>query len=148
MGNRLEPGLTGSFELVVTDACLASNIGSGLVSVFSTAMLIAGMEAAAVESVQKMLADGQTTVGVKVDISHDAATPPGMKVSCRSRLVEIDGRRLTFEVSAYDEVGRIGGGKHHRMIVDKKRFEARAVARAEQDKSAENQSSGVRAQEG
>ncbi|MDE5833574.1 MAG: thioesterase, partial [Desulfovibrio sp.] len=74
MTSGLKPGLTGETSFVVGENHLASAVGSGLVNVFSTAMMIAGMEEAAVKCVQPFLDKGMTTVGVHVDITHKAAT--------------------------------------------------------------------------
>lgn len=109
---------------------LASNVGSGLVEVFSTAMMIAWMEATAVAAVQEVLDHeglGMTTVGTKVDVVHQAATPCGMKVSFTAELVSMsaNGKGLTFKVSARDEVGLIGEGLHERVVVHKEKFESR-----------------------
>ena len=94
----LEPGIKGEKEMVVGDKHLASALGSGLVDVFATAMMIAGMEEVCVASVQPYLEPGTTTVGVGVDVSHCAATPAGMKVHFESELSEIsqNGKGLLF----------------------------------------------------
>ena len=130
MKTRLEPGLCSTSEITVSEAMLASNVGSGLVEVFSTAMMIAWMEATAVATVQEVLDNeglGMTTVGTKVDVVHQAATPCGMKVSFTAELVSMsaNGKGLTFKVSARDEVGLIGEGLHERVVVHKEKFESR-----------------------
>ena len=71
------------------------------------------------------------TVGTLLQITHDAPTPLGMKVWCESELTEIDGRRLVFSVSAYDETGKIGGGRHERFIVPNEKFQAKAERKKE-----------------
>ncbi len=130
MKKKLEPGLSGTLEITVSEAMLACNVGSGLVDVFSTAMMIAWMEATAVTTVQEILDHqglGMTTVGTKVNISHLAATPCGMKVSFTAELVGMssNGKGLAFKVSARDEVGLIGEGLHERVVVHKEKFESR-----------------------
>lgn len=122
----LESGIKGREETVVDAGLLASSIGSGLVKVYATAMMIALMERAAVMSVQPLLEEGQGTVGIRVDVSHCSATPLGMKVWAETELAEIDGRRLVFKVAAYDERGLIGEGTHERFIIDSGRFQAKA----------------------
>lgn len=121
----LEPGINGEKEMVVGDKHLASALGSGLVDVFATAMMIAGMEEVCVASVQPYLEPGTTTVGVGVDVSHCAATPAGMKVHFESELSEIsqNGKGLLFRVEARDEAGIIGQGTIRRVIVNKNKFE-------------------------
>ena len=78
MKKILEPGITGTSEITVSEDMLACRVGSGLVEVFSTAMMIAWMEATAVALVQDALPEGMTTVGTRVDVAHVAATPCGM----------------------------------------------------------------------
>ena len=122
----LEPGLKGRQETVVTEDLLARNIGSGLVKVYATAMMIALIEKAAVYSVEPYLEEGHGTVGTHVNVSHCSATPLGMKVWAETELIEIDRRKLVFKVAAYDERGLIGEGLHERFIIDNERFQAKA----------------------
>ena len=127
--NGLHTGIQGREETVVTPALLASQVGSGLVKVYATAMMIALIEKAAVYSVEPYLAPGQGTVGIHVDVSHCSATPVGMKVWAETELVEIDRRKLTFKVAAYDERGLIGEGTHERFIIDNRRFQEKAESK-------------------
>ena len=122
----IQIGIKGHEEAVVTEDMLASNVGSGLVKVYSTAMMIALIEKAAVLSVEQYLEQGQGSVGTLVNVSHCSATPLGMKVHAETELVEIDRRRLVFKVAAYDERGLIGEGMHERFIIDNARFQAKA----------------------
>ena len=122
----IQIGIKGHEEAVVTEDMLASNVGSGLVKVYSTAMMIALIEKAAVLSVEPYLEQGQGSVGTLVNVSHCSATPLGMKVHAETELVEIDRRRLVFKVAAYDERGLIGEGLHERFIIDNARFQAKA----------------------
>ena len=127
--NELHPGIRGHEETVVTEELLARNVGSGLVKVYATAMMIALIEKAAVYSVEPYLAPGQGTVGTHVDVSHCSATPLGMRVWAETELVAIDRRKLIFKVAAYDERGLIGEGRHERFIIDNERFQAKADAK-------------------
>ena len=124
-------GMKGEKELMVTEDLLANKVGSGLVSVYATPMMIAGIESTAAASVEAALDEGKTTVGMQMNVSHVAATPAGMKVRFETELTEIapNGKVLTFKVAAYDEKGLIGEGTHQRAIVDKARFEAKAQAK-------------------
>ena len=88
--------------------------------------MIALIEKTAVLSVEPYLEDGQSTVGTLVNVTHCAATPAGMKVHAETELVEVDRRKLTFKVSAYDERGLIGEGIHERFIIDIAKFQAKA----------------------
>ena len=123
-------GIKGRAETVVSAENTAKIMGSGDLDVFATPHMVALMENAAAVSVADELEDGMSTVGTKLEISHDAATPVGMKVWAESRLVEVDGRRLVFEVSAFDECGPIGHGWHERFIINKERFLAKTNAKA------------------
>ena len=114
---------------MVTPDLTADRIGSGLVQVFATPMLVALMEQTCNESVTPLLEAGQGTVGTHIDISHSAATPVGMKVWCDSELVEVDRRRLVFTVKAFDECGPIGEGRHERFIIDSAKFQAKIDAK-------------------
>lgn len=122
----LNSGIKGRAETVVDRANTASAIGSGAIDVFATPFMIALMEKAAQTSVEAELDEGMSTVGTKLDISHDAATPIGMRVWAESVLVEVDARRLVFDVTAYDERGLIGQGRHERFIIKKDKFLAKA----------------------
>lgn len=118
----LETGIQGRAEVIVSDRNTAASMGSGNLAVFATPYMIALMEEASQLSVAPFLEEGQSTVGTKLSVSHDAATPVGMKVWAESLLKEIDGRRLVFEVRAYDESGLIGQGTHERFIIKTQRF--------------------------
>lgn len=122
----LKTGIKGHQETTVTEKMLAQNVGSGLVRVYATAMMIALIEKAAVLSVQPYLDEGQGSVGTLVNVSHVSATPLGMKVWADTELIEIDRRRLVFKVAAYDERGLIGEGMHERFIIDNAKFQAKA----------------------
>ena len=122
----IEKGILGHREQMVTPDLTADRIGSGLVQVFATPMLVALMEQTCNESVTPLLEAGQGTVGTHIDISHSAATPVGMKVWCDS---ELDRRRLVFTVKAFDECGPIGEGRHERFIIDSAKFQAKIDAK-------------------
>lgn len=126
----MNTGIKGRAEVVVDGTNTAKSINSGNLDVFATPYMVALMEHAACDSVAGELEDGMTTVGTRLDISHDAATPVGMRVWAESELVEIDGRRLVFDVKAYDECGMIGQGRHERFIVKADKFLAKVQAKA------------------
>ncbi len=122
----LTVGLKGRAETTVTAENTAAAVGSGLLPVFATPMMVALMENAAVNTTLGHLAEGEGTVGTRLDLSHDAATPMGMKVWAEAELTAVDGRALTFSVTAYDEAGPIGKGSHQRFIIQNEKFLARA----------------------
>ena len=127
----LTPQLMGECTWTVTSEMSAARVGSGLVEVFSTPMLVALMENAAVDALEARLAESQTSVGVRMEVRHLAATPIGQTVRARATLTAVDGRRLTFTIEAWDDVEQIGEAVHERMVVDRDRFEARVAAKAQ-----------------
>lgn len=119
----LKTGIKGHQELVVTQELTAKNMGSGVMDVFATPAMLALMEKTAFTSVAEYLNEGCGSVGTKVDIEHVASSPVGMKITCDSELIEIEGTKLVFKVEAYDEKGLIGKGTHERFIVENKKFQ-------------------------
>ena len=124
-------GLKGRAETVVSDANTAQAACSGALPVFGTPFMCALMEEAAWKSIAPHLEPGQSTVGTKLDISHDSATPVGMKVWAESEITEVDGKRLVLTVAAFDERGPIGRGTHERFIVTDERFLAKCAKKLE-----------------
>lgn len=125
----VEIGMKGRAEAVVTPDNTAQAAGSGLLPVFATPWMVALMENAAVRAVQSALAGDEGTVGTRLDVTHDAATPIGMKVWAEAEVTAVEGRKLIFAVSAFDEVGQIGGGTHERFIIRPDKFLARVQAK-------------------
>lgn len=123
-------GIKGSAEVKVVHENTAAAVGSGALEVFATPSMIALMEKAALESVQPYLDEGQGTVGVKLDVSHLAATPLGMTVRAECELIAVDRRMLTFKVSAWAGEELVGEGTHQRCIVMSEPFMAKALAKA------------------
>ena len=125
----LVTGIKGNNKVLAENSNSARTMGSGTLDVFATPAMIALMEQTAWQSVTPYLEEGQGTVGIRLEISHDAPTPLGMEVSCESELVEIDGRRLVFEVVAKDALGTIiGKGRHERFIINEEKFQKKADA--------------------
>ncbi|WP_404988867.1 thioesterase family protein [Clostridium culturomicium] len=118
----MEIGIAGKQEIVVTKELTAEVIGSGLLPVYATPSMIALMENTASKSVEEFLEEGQGTVGTSLNIKHLSATAVGKAVTCESKLIEVDRKRLVFEVKAFDEAGLIGEGIHERFIIDNKKF--------------------------
>ena len=125
----IETGIKGHREQIVTPEMSAARVGSGLVDVFATPMLVALIEQTCYESVLPHLEEGQGTVGTLVNVSHLSATPIGKRVWCDSELTEVDRRRLVFCVKAYDEAGLIGEGTHERFVIDTEKFMAKICAK-------------------
>ncbi|MCH5163571.1 MAG: thioesterase family protein [Clostridiales bacterium] len=121
----MEVGIKGKKERVVPYEQTAEYISSGLLPVFATPCMIQFMEETARVSVEPFLNEGQSTVGTSVNIKHLASTFVGCKVTCESELIEIDRRRLVFNVKVYDDKELLGEGVHERFIIDNAKFIAR-----------------------
>ncbi len=119
---KLQKGIKGHKEIIVSETDTASKFGSGLINVYATPAMVGLMETTAQESVQKHLPSGYITLGIELNIKHLKATPVGMKVRCESELIHIDGKKLIFNVDTYDDKGKIGEGTHSRFIVETKKF--------------------------
>lgn len=122
----MEIGIIGTQTITVTEDKTAKHLGSGVLAVFGTPFMIALMENTAYKSVQPYLEEGQGTVGTMLNVKHVAATPVGMEVRCETKLIEVDRKRLVFEVKAYDACGLIGEGLHERFIVGNEKFMLKA----------------------
>ena len=118
----LEINMTGKESVTVTEENTAATVGSGSLRVFATPSLAALIEKAACNCLLGRLEEGTTSVGTVLDIKHMAATPVGMKAEAIVTLVEIDGRRLVFDVTVWDEKEKISEGVHERFIVNSDRF--------------------------
>ena len=128
--SKLSVGMQGTAVMPVTAVRLATEVGSGIAPVFASPMLIAAMEAACVTCVEAHLPGGFQSLGTHLDVHHTAPTPLGLTVTATSILTAIDGRKLTFAVSAHDGVETVGRGTHTRVIVDSPRFLARLAAKS------------------
>ena len=126
---ELKAGIIGNDEVIVTEANTAAAMGSGTLPVFATPALVALMEKTAQESVQDALEEGCGSVGTMICAKHVSATPVGMKVTCQSELVAVEGRKLVFKVSLHDEKGPVGGGVHERFVVNDAKFAAKAESK-------------------
>lgn len=121
----LNPGIKGTQEILVTEELTAEHFGSGTLPVYATPAMISLMENTAYKSVEDYLEEGCGTVGTSLDVKHVAATPVGMRVTCETELIKVDGRALTFSVRAMDECGLIGEGVHERFIIMGEKFLAK-----------------------
>lgn len=115
-------GLCHSEMLVVEYKDTAAVYGSGALEVFATPAMIALMEKTCLESVNSKIGEGNTTVGISVNIKHLKASPVGSTIRCDSKLVEVDRRRLVFEVQCFEGETLIGEGIHERFVVDSAKF--------------------------
>ena len=120
-------GKTAAVTTKVNETNTAKAVGSGSLDVFATPMMIALMERAACECLA--LGNGQTSVGIAINVKHTAASPLGVSVTATAAVTALAGRKVEFEVAARDDAGEIGRGTHTRFIVDRERFMANAKGR-------------------
>lgn len=118
----LEAGLSGRSTTTVTAENTAAAMGSGDLAVFATPAMVALMEHAAMEAVAGELPEGSTTVGSEMNTTHVKPSKLGAEITATAVLTAVEGRKLTFNVGARDEVGLIGEGTHVRYVVDRRRF--------------------------
>lgn len=122
-------GMTGTVSTSVEREDTALEVGSGSLLVYATPCMVALMEGAACEAIAEAVSEDKTTVGIELNISHLAATPVGMDVRAEAEVTAVDGKIITFTITAYDETGKIGEGTHKRAIVTSQRFLDKAYAK-------------------
>ena len=127
----LPPGTTGRAELTVGDEHTAPRVGSGLIPVLATPVMINLIEAAALEAVDRVLPAGYQSLGTLLNVRHVAATPVGMKIRAEATVRRVEGRTAFLEVSAHDERERIGEGTHERVVVNVAKFDQRVARKRE-----------------
>ena len=129
----IEIGAKLTVEKTVTPELTAQMAGSGLLPVFGTPFMAAMMESAAMTCLQNFLEEGKGSVGIHLDITHDAPTPVGMKVWAEAEITAVseNGKMVDFKVSAWDEKGPIGAGTHTRAIISNDRFLSKCNAKLE-----------------
>ena len=115
-------GMKGEVSTLVEKEDTAQQVGSGSRLVYATPCMTALMEGAACEAIESALEEGQTTVGIELNIRHTAATPVGLEVRAEAEVTEVDGKIITFALRAFDEAGEIGSGTHKRAVVNAQRF--------------------------
>jgi fluoroacetyl-CoA thioesterase len=122
---QIVPGLTGTAEIIVGPEHTAPFVGSGRIAVLATPVMINIVEAAALAAVEHLLPAGHQSLGIRLDISHTAATPVGLRVTATAEVTRVEGRTISFRVTARDEFEPIGGGSHERVVVSVARFDER-----------------------
>ena len=115
-------GMKGSVSTMVEREDTALEVGSGSLLVYATPCMVALMEGAACEAIAEALPEGKTSVGTALDISHLSATPVGLEVRAEAEVTAVEGSMITFQVTAYDEAGKIGEGIHKRAVITTQRF--------------------------
>lgn len=98
--------------------------------VFATGFLVGLLEWACIKAINPHLDWPQEqTVGTHIDVSHEAATPPGLEIAATVELIAVEGKKLTFSVEAHDGVELISKGRHERFIINREKFDAKLSAK-------------------
>jgi len=121
----VHPGLSGSAQLTVGEEHTAPSIGSGKVRVLATPVMINLIEAAALAAIEHLLPAGYQSLGTLLNVRHLAATPVGMRMRAHATVTAVQGRTISFQVSAHDERELIGEGVHERVVVKVAKFDQR-----------------------
>ena len=122
-------GMKGEAFNLVEREDTAAEVGSGSLLVYATPCMVALMEGAACEAIAPALQDDQSSVGISLDIAHISATPVGLEVHAKAEVTAVDGKIITFALTAYDETGKIGEGTHKRCIVSAQKFLEKAYSK-------------------
>lgn len=136
MKPSLAPGIEHELRFVVPAAKTVPHLYpesaefAEMPEVFATGFMVGLIEWACIAAIAPHLDEGEMSLGTHVDLSHTAATPPGMEVVARVRLEAVEGRRLAFSAEASDEREPICAGRHERFVVDRARFEAGVAKKA------------------
>jgi fluoroacetyl-CoA thioesterase len=138
MSDSLKPGMKFEFDFTIPESKTVPYIYpeseefQQMPKVFSTGFMIGLIEWACVRFVNNYIDwPRQQSVGIDVNFNHTASTPPGLTVKVSGELTEVDGRKLTFAITAHDGIDKISEGTHQRFIVDAEKFAARAAKKAE-----------------
>lgn len=118
----IEVGLKGEAIVVVNEHNIAKTMKSGALEVFATPAMCALMEEAAVAALKGQLPDGDGTVGISLSISHDKASAVGAQIRAEAKVTAVDGRKISYEVAAYEGDTCIGKGTHERFVINNEKF--------------------------
>jgi fluoroacetyl-CoA thioesterase len=132
LASLIKPGSAGRAELLVGEEHTAPRVGSGLVHVLATPVMINLFEAAALDAVDQHLPAGYQSLGTVLNVRHIAATPVGMKVVAEAKIVRVENRTVFLEVNAKDERELIGDGTHERVVVNVEKFDQRVARKLAQ----------------
>ena len=119
---NIEVGMKGEASTLVEREDTAAEVGSGDLLVYATPCMAALMEGAACEALADVIKEGQTTVGIELNLQHTSATPVGLEVRAEAEVTAVDGKVITFEIHAFDEAGEIGKATHKRVLVNSQKF--------------------------
>ncbi len=115
-------GMKGTVENLCEREDTALEVGSGSLLVYATPCMAALMEGAACAAIEETLSDGETTVGIELNLKHTAATPVGLEVRAEAEVTAVEGKIVSFRITAYDEAGIIGEATHKRACVNTQKF--------------------------
>lgn len=133
MKEQPKVGLTGSLEFVVSDADVINFDKGKMPPVLSTPSLVNYLEQTARLTLQPLLDEGESSVGVELEVRHLAPTPPGQKVKCAAKVIFVDGVFVNFQVEAWDESEQIAVGTHKRAIINIDRFKRRVEKKSKNE---------------
>ena len=122
-------GMKGIVESCVEREDTAKEVGSGDLLVYATPCMVALMEGAACEAIADALGENQSSVGIALSIEHLSATPVGLEVRAEAEVTAVEGKIITFSLTAYDEAGKIGEGTHKRCVVSSQKFLDKAYSK-------------------
>ena len=119
---NIEIGMKAEVTSYVEREDTAAEVGSGSLLVYATPCMAALMEGAACEAIADALTDKETTVGIELNLQHTSATPVGLEVRAEAVVTAVEGKIITFSITAFDEAGQIGSATHKRAVVNPQRF--------------------------
>jgi fluoroacetyl-CoA thioesterase len=122
---QVTTGLEGTSSLVVGPEHTAEKVGSGVIPVLATPVMVNVIESAALAAAEHLLSEGHQSLGISLDVRHIAATPVGMKITAEAQVTKVEGRTIYFAVTCHDEKELIGDGTHARIVVNVARFAER-----------------------
>lgn len=122
-------GMKGEASTLVEREDTAAEVGSGSLLVYATPCMVALMEGAACEAIAEALGENQSSVGIALSIEHLSATPVGLEVRAEAEVTAVEGKIITFSLTAYDEAGKIGEGSHKRCVVSSQKFLDKAYSK-------------------
>jgi len=134
MTEALKAGMTHEMKRQVTEDLSAQKVFPHVPNVYATRAMVGHFEEVCAEMVLPHLDEGEQTVGIGMKFNHTAATPIGMKVHFKAKLIEVDGKKLTFEVEGFDEVDKIGKATHERFIINAEKFNSKMAEKAKSAK--------------
>jgi len=130
MSSSLQVGMTRELKIQSSPEHSARHFYANLPDVFATPFLGGLMERVSAELIDEHLQPGQQSVGISMNLKHLAATPLGMEIRVKTEVTAVEGRKLTFQLEAYDEVEKIGEATHERFIIQADKFNARVAEKA------------------